>query len=237
MAMSKHFPTLTPAAHASVYVEGIQDEDLRKELNLYRRREKGCNDLDTLIRVAMNYVNSEVGIIQERLRHSFAPTAQRREDERRMRELHQLLGSSSSYSGPGSRVRQEEGGSDSTKPPPKPKPAPELKPRTHFKDHNDLRQYMQQPCRLHPSGIHTNALCRNQRDFLAQKATKVFAAPAYGLAATSSYDAGGGTLVLLTAPALEGILLDPIPLATTPPPPPPTMSLATTLKWAMLPRL
>jgi len=67
-AMSKHFPTLTDAAHASIYVEGIQDKRLREELNAYRLRNQGCNDLGTLLRVAQNLVNNEVSIVQERVR-------------------------------------------------------------------------------------------------------------------------------------------------------------------------
>ena len=98
--MSKHFPTLIDAAHASIYVEGIQDKRLREELNAYRLRNQGCNDLGTLLRVAQNLVNNEVSILQERLRHSFSESEQRRRDERRMHELHLLLGSKSPYGNP-----------------------------------------------------------------------------------------------------------------------------------------
>ncbi len=170
-AMSILFPNLTPAAHASIYVEGIRDQKLKQKLNDHRQKEKACNSLETLITLASNLVNNEVSIIQERLRLCFTQTPQRREDEQRMHQLHQLLGSKSPY-GPSSSLRNKDGGADKTK-------AGEQQPRepiTRFRDHQRLRSYMQQQCRLHPSSRHTNGDCKAQRELLASKAATAFGA-------------------------------------------------------------
>jgi len=184
-AMSVLFPNLTPAAHASIYVEGIRDQQLRRKLNEHRQKDKACNDLETLITLAMNLTNNEVSILQERLRLCFTQTPQRREDEQRMHQLHQLLGSKSPY-GPSSALRAKDGGADKAK-------AGEQQPReplTRFRDHQHLRTYMQQQCRMHPASRHTNGDCKAQRELLATKAATAFGAGAVGFAANAVLPGG-----------------------------------------------
>jgi hypothetical protein len=174
--MSKCYPLLSEEVHRNIYLEGVQDQQVKDQVTNFRLfNPDKCQSLEELIQQTEITANTQVKLLREQTLN-LTNAAQRQQAEARLLELSDLLSGkevktkvgrqqlSSSSAVAGSRDR---GGM--------PKPAGKVP--TAFNNTQQYSRYMLAPCILHPNSAkpHSNGECMAQKPQLKQAAAALMA--------------------------------------------------------------
>lgn len=160
-AMAASFPNLRPEQHRGVYLDGLADASLRREITNFRKTNPAeGNTLESVILLSLRLVDREVELLRETIDSKVSGETERSTASNRLEQLVKLLGSGQSSSSAATPDRDK---------PDRPKPTRDPPKLPSFRDSKAYHAYCQARCVIHPNGRHTNLNCNEQHALLSKK--------------------------------------------------------------------